>query len=374
MFVGHDWGSMVVWQLALLHPERVAGVVGMSVPFLPRAPMPPVQLHAPAASATRSSTSSTSRSRAWPTPSSAPTRPRTMRRLLAGAIVADAGAVDPSVLRRRRPRLRRPHPRARRALPDWLTPGRARPLRRRVHPHRLHRRHQLVPQLRPQLGADRAARPTPRSTVPSLFIGGAPRPGAGDEPARRSDGRGSTTTAATVLDRRRRPLGAAGEAGRGQRRPPRLPRRPHLDRRPRPPAPLQELTCPLPGPCGSARSSRRSTPSGRARRSPSSTTSSASCARPARLRRGLVRRAPLRRLRADRLPRDLHRRRRRAHEAHQAGHRRRVAAVPPPLAGGRPPRAARPPHPGPPDLRGRPGRAADRRLHHGHRPGRTSAA
>jgi pimeloyl-ACP methyl ester carboxylesterase len=44
VFVGHDWGSMVVWQLSLLHPERVAGVVGMSVPFLPRGPMPPVQL------------------------------------------------------------------------------------------------------------------------------------------------------------------------------------------------------------------------------------------------------------------------------------------------------------------------------------------
>jgi pimeloyl-ACP methyl ester carboxylesterase len=44
VFVGHDWGSMVVWQLSLLAPDRVAGVVGMSVPFLPRGPMPPVQL------------------------------------------------------------------------------------------------------------------------------------------------------------------------------------------------------------------------------------------------------------------------------------------------------------------------------------------
>jgi pimeloyl-ACP methyl ester carboxylesterase len=44
VFVGHDWGSLVVWQLALLAPERVAGVVGMSVPFVPRAAMPPVQL------------------------------------------------------------------------------------------------------------------------------------------------------------------------------------------------------------------------------------------------------------------------------------------------------------------------------------------
>ena len=44
VFVGHDWGSMVVWQLSLLAPERVAGVIGMSVPFLPRGPMPPVQM------------------------------------------------------------------------------------------------------------------------------------------------------------------------------------------------------------------------------------------------------------------------------------------------------------------------------------------
>lgn len=44
VFVGHDWGAIVVWQLAILHPERVAAVAGMSVPFLPRAPVPPVEL------------------------------------------------------------------------------------------------------------------------------------------------------------------------------------------------------------------------------------------------------------------------------------------------------------------------------------------
>ena len=43
VFVGHDWGAIVVWQLALLAPERVAGVVGMSVPFLPRGELPPTQ-------------------------------------------------------------------------------------------------------------------------------------------------------------------------------------------------------------------------------------------------------------------------------------------------------------------------------------------
>jgi pimeloyl-ACP methyl ester carboxylesterase len=44
VFVGHDWGSIVVWSMALRHPERVAGVVGMSVPFVPRPPMPPIAM------------------------------------------------------------------------------------------------------------------------------------------------------------------------------------------------------------------------------------------------------------------------------------------------------------------------------------------
>lgn len=44
VFVGHDWGAIVVWALALRHPERAAGVVGMSVPFLPRPPVPTGQL------------------------------------------------------------------------------------------------------------------------------------------------------------------------------------------------------------------------------------------------------------------------------------------------------------------------------------------
>lgn len=44
IFVGHDWGSILVWQLALLAPERVSGVVGMSVPFVPRASAPPTEL------------------------------------------------------------------------------------------------------------------------------------------------------------------------------------------------------------------------------------------------------------------------------------------------------------------------------------------
>jgi pimeloyl-ACP methyl ester carboxylesterase len=41
VFVGHDWGAPVVWNSALLHPDRVAAVVGMSVPPTPRSQLPP---------------------------------------------------------------------------------------------------------------------------------------------------------------------------------------------------------------------------------------------------------------------------------------------------------------------------------------------
>jgi pimeloyl-ACP methyl ester carboxylesterase len=36
VFAGHDWGGIVVWQLALLRPERVAGVIALNTPFQPR--------------------------------------------------------------------------------------------------------------------------------------------------------------------------------------------------------------------------------------------------------------------------------------------------------------------------------------------------
>jgi pimeloyl-ACP methyl ester carboxylesterase len=42
VFIGHDWGSMVVWNMPLYHPEKVAGVVGMSVPFSPRGNFDPI--------------------------------------------------------------------------------------------------------------------------------------------------------------------------------------------------------------------------------------------------------------------------------------------------------------------------------------------
>jgi len=44
VFVGHDWGASLVWQLAVLEPERVRAVAGLSVPFVPRAPAPPLPI------------------------------------------------------------------------------------------------------------------------------------------------------------------------------------------------------------------------------------------------------------------------------------------------------------------------------------------
>lgn len=41
VFVGHDWGGFVVWAMAVLHPERTAGVVGVCTPY---AAMPPLEM------------------------------------------------------------------------------------------------------------------------------------------------------------------------------------------------------------------------------------------------------------------------------------------------------------------------------------------
>ena len=45
LFVGHDWGALLVWDLARYHPERVRGLVNVSVPYTPW-PMRPTELFA----------------------------------------------------------------------------------------------------------------------------------------------------------------------------------------------------------------------------------------------------------------------------------------------------------------------------------------
>lgn len=41
---GHDWGAPVAWNTALLRPDRIRGVVALSVPYTPRGSTPPLQV------------------------------------------------------------------------------------------------------------------------------------------------------------------------------------------------------------------------------------------------------------------------------------------------------------------------------------------
>ena len=40
--VGHDWGAMLTWQMALLSPQRMAGLVALNIPHIPRPPINPI--------------------------------------------------------------------------------------------------------------------------------------------------------------------------------------------------------------------------------------------------------------------------------------------------------------------------------------------
>ena len=42
--IGHDWGAPTAWATALHHPDVVRAVGALSVPFLPRSPVPPMAM------------------------------------------------------------------------------------------------------------------------------------------------------------------------------------------------------------------------------------------------------------------------------------------------------------------------------------------
>ena len=42
VFVGHDWGAILLWQMALLSPERMAGLINLNIPHIPRPPIDPI--------------------------------------------------------------------------------------------------------------------------------------------------------------------------------------------------------------------------------------------------------------------------------------------------------------------------------------------
>ena len=119
----------------------------------------------------------------------------------------------------------------------------------------------------------------------------------------------------------------------------------------------------------SASSWRLSTRPGRTRPPPRARPRADRAPRPARLGRGVDRRAPLGWHRDHRLAGDLHRGcGRRANPPHQARHRRGQRQLPQPAVGRRARRAARPPDPRSVHARARAGVTADRRGHDRARP------
>lgn len=44
IFAGHDWGGIMMWQLPFYHPDRIAGLIGVNTPFIPRLSDDPIKL------------------------------------------------------------------------------------------------------------------------------------------------------------------------------------------------------------------------------------------------------------------------------------------------------------------------------------------
>ncbi len=44
VFCGHDWGGAIIWSMGVLHPDRVAGLIGVCTPHLPTPPIAPLRI------------------------------------------------------------------------------------------------------------------------------------------------------------------------------------------------------------------------------------------------------------------------------------------------------------------------------------------
>ena len=43
VFVGHDWGGILIWSMPFYHPDRIAGLVGVNTPYIPRLTIDPIE-------------------------------------------------------------------------------------------------------------------------------------------------------------------------------------------------------------------------------------------------------------------------------------------------------------------------------------------
>ena len=178
IFVGHDWGGFVVWQMPLRHFARVAGVVGINTPHTARAPIDPiaifrkrfgesmyiVQFQDPAHDARPHLRRQTSKRRST---SSCAARARPTVAAPSGP--AEAGIGAPPKLNLAFPQIVAAYDPKRDPRAPLADAGRDEGLCRYVPAHRLHRRHQLVSQHDAQLAsAPRICDHVVR--VPSLMI------------------------------------------------------------------------------------------------------------------------------------------------------------------------------------------------------------
>ena len=153
--IGHDWGADLAWKTAWLHPERVGAVGGLSVPFAPRAPAPPLGLM-------REHLGADFYMVWFQEPGVAEAAlERDVRRTLATPRVWDAAwAAD----RDEQP-----------PTPAFLDRGRTAGVRRCLYADRLSGRTELLPKPGSQLGADRSRWPnggshSPRCSSPASVI------------------------------------------------------------------------------------------------------------------------------------------------------------------------------------------------------------
>jgi len=43
-FIGHDWGALILWHMAMLAPDRIERLITLNIPHHPRSPVEPIEL------------------------------------------------------------------------------------------------------------------------------------------------------------------------------------------------------------------------------------------------------------------------------------------------------------------------------------------
>ena len=44
VIIGHDWGALIAWQMSLIVPKRISGLIALNIPFFKRPPINPITI------------------------------------------------------------------------------------------------------------------------------------------------------------------------------------------------------------------------------------------------------------------------------------------------------------------------------------------